>query len=183
MDAEEDVEDFGSPRHGLHLSQGVVLLLRSEGAFHSRSPHSGELFPHEMTFVGLWQPPAFLRKVGCDALSLAQFTVLVARVAVVTCEVMQFHPEEPLVERDAMMQAGALIEGVEGELLDEGYPVDLYVVALGSELNVLVLLASHDRADVRLADADDSVGDALAGVTTIKVVALLAVDLSDDIDV
>ncbi len=183
MDAEEDVEDFGSPRHGLHLSQGVVLLLRSEGAFHSRSPHPGELFPHEMTFVGLRQLPAFLRKVGYDAQCLAQFTGFVARVAVVTCEVMQFHPEEPLVERDAVMQAGALIEGVEGELLDEGYPVDLYVVALGPELNVLVLLASHDRADVRLADADYSVGDALAGVTTIKVVALLAVDLGDDIGV
>ena len=106
MDAEEDVEDFGSPRHGLHLSQGIVLLLRSEGAFHSRSPHSGELFPYEMTFVGLWlwQLPAFLRKVGYEAQCLAQFTVLVARVAVVTCEVMQFHPEEPLVERDAMIR-------------------------------------------------------------------------------
>lgn len=183
MDAEKDVEDFRLPCHGLHLSQGVVFLLRPEGAFHGCGSHSGELFPYESAFIVLRQFSAFLCEIGFNMPCLAQFAVLVAGVAVVTRKFSHVHTKEPSVKRDAMLQAGALVEGVEGDFLYKGYSVDLYVVALGSELNVLVLLSSHDWADVRLADADNSAGDALTCVTTVEVVVLLAVYLGDDINV
>ena len=47
-----------------------------------------------------------------------------------------------------MSESCALIEGVEGEFLDERDTVDLYVVALGSKLHVLHLLATDDGPHV-----------------------------------
>lgn len=87
------------------------------------------------------------------------------------------------MKRDAVFQACALVEEVEGNLLDEGDTIHLDVVTLGSELHVLVLLTTHYLADIGLTDTDDSVRDALAGVITLEVVVLMAVDLSDDGDV
>ena len=45
-----------------------------------------------------------------------------------------------------------LVEGFEGVMLDEGYPVNLDVVDLGSKLH-----ASDDRTDVGAVNADNAV--------------------------
>ena len=42
-------------------------------------------------------------------------------------------------------------------MLDERDAVDLNVVDLGTELDTLVLLAAHYRADIGTVDADDAV--------------------------
>ena len=60
-------------------------------------------------------------------------------------------------------------------VLDERDAVDLYVVDLGSELDALVLLAAHYRADIGPVDADDAVLHFLS----VEVTGLLAVYFSD----
>ena len=136
-----------------------------------------------MAFVILCQLSSFLSKVGHDVFRLAEFPIFVTRVAVIACKLSNIHTEESLMECDAVLQPGALVKGIEGNLLDEGYAVHLYVVALGSKLHVFVLLASYYGADVGLSDADDSVRDALAGVIALKMAILLAIDFGDDVDV
>ena len=84
------------------------------------------------------------------------------------------------VHLDAMSESCALIEGVEGEFLDERDTVDLYVVALGSKLHVLHLLATDDGPHVWLRCAHDPVGNAFPGVIAVEVVLLLAVHLCDN---
>jgi hypothetical protein len=59
--------------------------------------------------------------------------------------------------------------------LDERDAVDLDVVDLGSELNALVLLAAHYRADIGPVDADYAVLHFLS----VEVIGLLAVHFSD----
>ena len=61
-----------------------------------------------------------------------------------------------------MRQACAFTEGVERKLLDKRDSICLDVVALGPKLDSLDLLSSHYRANIRLADAHDTVGYALS---------------------
>ena len=77
---------------------------------------------------------------------------------------------------DTVEKPATLVKGIEGKFLDEWYAVNLYVVGLGTELDALDFLASYYGADVGLADADDSVGDAFPDIVGSKVVGLLAID-------
>ena len=59
------------------------------------------------------------------------------------------HPEQPLVHLDTVRESRPFIEGVERQFLNERDPIHQDVVALGSELNILCFLASHDRSHIR----------------------------------
>ena len=83
----------------------------------------------------------------------------------------------------AMYQSCALVERVEGQLLNERDPVNLDVVHLGPELHTLHLLASHDRPHIWLADAHYPVLYALATVLALEVILLLTIHLGDDVEV
>ena len=74
-----------------------------------------------------------------------------------------------------MHKACAFVEGVEGKLLDERHAINQDVVALGSKLDLLNLLASYDWTYVWLVDAYDTIRDAFLCVATLLVVALLTV--------
>ena len=50
-----------------------------------------------------------------------------------------------------------LVERFEGMVLDEGYPVNLDVVDLGSKLHAFVLLASDYGTDIGTVYADNAV--------------------------
>ena len=69
------------------------------------------------------------------------------------------------------------IESIEWQFLNKWYSVNYYVVTLSSKLYSLTLLASDYRSDGRFADAYNSIRDALARVTTIKVILLLLLNL------
>ena len=74
-----------------------------------------------------------------------------------------------------MLQPCTFIESIKWQFLNKWYSVNYYVVTLCSKLYSLALLASDYRSDVRFADAYNSIRDALARVTTIKVILLLSI--------
>ena len=76
-----------------------------------------------------------------------------------------------------MLQPCTFIESIKWQFLNKWYSVNYYVVTLCSKLYSLALLASDYRSDVRFADAYNSIRDALARVTTIKVILLLFLNL------
>ena len=82
---------------------------------------------------------------------------------------------------DAVYQPCPLVEGVEGQLLNERYPIHQNVVALGPELNTLHFLASHDWPHIGLGDAYYPVRNAFTDISAPEVVMLLAVHLRDDV--
>ena len=76
-----------------------------------------------------------------------------------------------------MHKTGTLIECVERKLLDERQAVNLDVVALGSKLDRLYFLATDDWTYVLLVDAYDTIRNALLGIATLVMLALLTVYL------
>ena len=175
MDPEEDVQDFRHLHPRLDPPHRVMLLLSPEGSFHCRSPHSCEILPHKVLLPLLLGPLAFLDERSMDTIRCAQLAVCVACIAGVAAYLLYVHSEQPLVHLDTVRESRPFIEGVERQFLNERDPIHQDVVALGSELNILCFLASHDRSHIRLVHAHDPVRDALAGIAAPEVVVLLAV--------
>ena len=61
--------------------------------------------------------------------------------------------------------------------LDERQAINLYVVTLGSKLDLLYFLATDDWTYVWLVDAYDTIRNALLGIATLMMLALLTVYL------
>ena len=76
-----------------------------------------------------------------------------------------------------MHKTSTLIECVERKLLDERETVNLDVVALGSKLDLLYFLTTDDWTYVWLVDAYDTGRNALLGIATLVMLALLTVYL------
>ena len=144
MNAEEDVQDLRFLLSGLDPTQGVMLLPRSEGSLHRRRSHSRKFLSLKVFLPFLLRALAFLDKGCLDAITCAHLTVGITGITRVTAYLLHVHSEQPLMHLDAVSQPCTLVEGVEGQLLNERYPVHQDVVALGSELNTLHFLASHD---------------------------------------
>lgn len=76
-----------------------------------------------------------------------------------------------------MHKTGTPIECVERKLLDEQQAVNLDVVALSSKLDLLYFLTTDDWTYVWLVDAYDTIRNALLGIATLMMLALLTVYL------
>ncbi len=61
---------------------------------------------------------------------------------------------EFLLILNALFETHALVEGLEGMMLDERDAVNLDVVDLGPELDPLVFLSPYDGTDVRAVDTE-----------------------------
>ena len=76
---------------------------------------------------------------------------------------------------DTILQAYALIECLERDVLDERDPVYLYVINLCTELDRFYLLTPYDRAYVMTVNTDNTVTD----LPAFKEFLFLYKDLSD----
>ena len=75
VDAEEDVQDFSLPLPGLDPTHAVMLLLRSERAFHLSGPDSGQLLADEVLLLLLCGWASALHKRCLDAQLLAEISI------------------------------------------------------------------------------------------------------------
>lgn len=118
---------------------------------------------------------SFADEVGRDAVFGAVLPVFIAGIDCVHTDAGDLDACQRLLILNALLEPCSFVEGFERMVLDERDAVDLYVVNLGSELDALVLLAAHNRTDIRTVDADDAVPHFLL----VKVVPLLTVYFSD----
>ena len=65
------------------------------------------------------------------------------------------------MEVDAFLQTYTFIESIKGKVFDEGDSVYLYIVHLGSELDRLGFLPTHDGAYIVAVYTDNTVTDIL----------------------
>lgn len=107
----------------------------------------------------------------------AERTVGIARITAVASQFGYLLSKEFLCKLYTMHKTGTLIECVERKLLDERQTVNLDVVALGSKLDLLYFLATDDWTYVWLVDAYDTIRNALLGIATLMMLALLTVYL------
>ena len=71
-----------------------------------------------------------------------------------------------------MHKTSTLIECVERKFLDERQAINLYVVTLGSKLDLLYFLATDDWTYVWFVDAYDTIRNALLGIATLVMLML-----------
>ena len=158
VDAEKEQQCLAAGVACRYPAYAVVLFLIAETALHGGRAQSAD-YPSCGANVGiffLWLR-AFAYKAGSYAVFGAVPPVVVVGIDCVGSDSGHFDACQFLLIFNALLEPYALVEGFEGMMLDEGYPVNLYVVDLGSELHALVLLASDYGTDIGAVYADNAV--------------------------
>lgn len=120
VDAEEDVQDFRQLRPGLDPPQVVVLLLCAERALHRCRPHPGKFLSDKVFLLLLLaERPSSLHERGLYPILLAVVSVVSSGITGVSSHFLCLNSEQPLMHLQAMYQPCTLIEGIEGQFLDE----------------------------------------------------------------
>ncbi len=100
--------------------------------------------------------PSLPLEVGTYAVPRGEPAVLVRGIdCIAPCDLDPV-PCQALYVQDGLAEPYALVEGVEGKVLDKSDAVDLELVHLGPELHGLFLLAPYDRPDIGPVQADDA---------------------------
>ena len=120
VDAEEDVQDFRQLRPGLDPPQVVVLFLCAERALHRGRPHPGKFLSDKVFLILLLaERPSSLHERCLYPILLAVVSVVGSGITGVSSHFLRFNSEQPLMHLQAMYQPCTLIEGIEGQFLDE----------------------------------------------------------------
>ena len=153
---EEYPQCFGGLGAGPDPPEPVVLLVVSEAALQAARPFlgdgAGQFFPLLLIFAG----PSLSLEVGADAVPGGELPVPVGGIDGIGHGDLDLGPCQSLDIEDGLAEADALVEGVEGKMLDKPDAVDLELVHLGPELHGLFLLSPYDGPDIRPVQADDA---------------------------
>lgn len=179
VDAEEKHECLAMTVTSRYPAYTIVLFLVSETALHDRGTHIADDAPGSRDFrgfiFGFWP---LADEVGRDAFFGAVLAVFVVGIYSVHPDALHCNSRQFFLIFNTLLKSCAFVECREGMMLDERDAVNLDVVDLGSELDSLVLLATHYRTDIGAVNADDAVFHFFF----IEVVGLLTVDLEDGCD-
>lgn len=142
----------------------VMLLVVAEAALQAAGPFlrygPRQFFPLFFVFAG----PSLPLEVGTDAVSGGEPPVPVGGVYGIAPGDLDLGPCQALYVQNGLSEPYALVEGVEGKVLDEPDAVELELVYLGTELHRLFLLAPYNGPDVGPVQADDAAHGAHAFV-------------------
>ena len=120
VDAEEDVQDFRLLCPGLDPPQVVVLFLCAERALHRCRPQPGKFLSDKVfSFLLLAERPSSLHEQCLYPILLAVVSVVSSGITGVSSHFLCFKSEQLLMHLQAMYQSCTLIDGIEGQFLDE----------------------------------------------------------------
>ena len=148
MDAEEYPQGLGRLRTGPDPSEPVMLLVVAEAALKAAGPFLGDRGGHFLPLRLVLAGPPLLPEVGADTVFGGEGPVGVVGVDGVAPGNLKPCAGKPLHCEDGPLEPYALVEGVEGKVLDEADAADLELVHLGPELHRLFLLSPHYRPDI-----------------------------------
>ena len=153
VDAEKELQCLAAGVACRYAAHAIALFLIAEAALHCcRAECANDSACCADTCVFFLWLGAFADKTGGYAVFGAGPPVLVVGIDGVGADAGDFCAGQFLLILNAIPQPHALVERLEGMVLDEGYPVNLDVVDLGSKLH-----ASDDRTDVGAVNADNAV--------------------------
>ena len=170
--AEEYPQGLGGLGAGPYPPEAVMLLVVAGAALQAAGPFLGngprQFFPLLFKFAG----PSLSFEVGTDAVPGGEPAVPVGGIDGIGPGDLDLGPCQALDIEDCVAEPYALVEGVEGKVLDEPDAVELELVNLGTELHRLFLLAPYNGPHVGPVQADDAAYGAYAfmekGVTILK---------------
>lgn len=174
--AEEQEQCLAVAVAGGYPADSEVLLLVAEAALHDCGAQVADDSARGRDIRRLVLGfRSFADEVGRDAVFGAILPVFIAGIDCVRTDAGDLDACQRLLILNALLESCPFVEGFERMVLDERDAAGLYVVDLGSELDALVLLAAHNRTDIRTVDADDAVPHFLS----VEVLPLLTVYFSD----
>ena len=139
-----------------------MLLVVAEAALKAAGPFLGygprQFFSLLFVFAG----PSLPLEVGTDAVPGGEPAVPVGGIDGIGPGDLDLGPCQALDIEDCLAEPYALVEGVEGKVLDEPDAVELELVYLGTELHRLFLLAPYNGPHVGPVQADDAAYGAYA---------------------
>ena len=136
-----------------------MLLLSAEAAFKPGGPFFGEFTSENLSQGFILGRPSLAYKGGGYPIFCTELSVGIVGVYGIGSHASYPYMHEFLLHADAVLQAYALVEGLERDVFDERYAVYLYVVDLRTELDGLGFFASYNGTYIMTVDADDAAAD------------------------
>jgi hypothetical protein len=152
----------------------IVLLLLAKAALQAAGPFLGDgigKFP-ELFLVS--PCPSLTLEISADVIAGGELPIFVGGVYGIGASYSGFDLGQALALKDGILEAVALMEGIEAKVFDKTDPIDLELIDLGPELDLFGFFAAYDGPDIVLIQAHDA---GFGFYPFIKVSVLLAIDL------